>query len=120
MRLSADEPYPRTPGMTGAARAARRLQTNRSAKQAQRARERAAGRIDREGLDRALVDALREHLAVDDRSLSRPIDARVVLSIAHQRILERGERDGLRLDRRALMTALGDRVLKAARPRPGC
>lgn len=112
MRLTADEPYPRSPGMTGAARAARRLATNRNAKAAQRGRERAAGSVDRETLDRALVGALAELLSVGERSLTTALMPAAIVKIAHVRILERGERQGARLDKDVLMAALGDRLLR--------
>ncbi|MGH1574517.1 hypothetical protein ACRAWG_32570 [Methylobacterium sp. P31] len=116
MPLSADEPYPQPRGLTGAQRAARRRDVARRSKAKARAAARAAGIVDRETLERSIVDAMREILAIDDRSLSRPIDPRVVLKVAHTRLMERGDREGTDLDRQALMHALGERVTKPVRP----
>ncbi len=109
-------PTPRGP--TGAQRAARRRDLARTRKAAQRGRERAAGRVDRETMDRALVDAFREILSAHGDSLTAPVVPAVVLGLALQRTVERAAQEERYLDRYALTDGLRRRLLRPGRPRP--
>lgn len=111
-------PTPR--GLTGAQRAARRRLSARTRKATQRAQLRERGRLNREALDRALVDAFRELLSAHGDSLTQPVVPAVVLGIAMQRTVERAAREERYLDQRALSADLGRRLLKPGRkPREG-
>lgn len=111
----AHETLPTPRGLTGAERAARRRLSYRTRKAAQRAQLRERGRLNREALDRALVDAFRELLSAHGDSLTQPVVPAVVLGIAMQRVVERAEQEARYLDQRALSADLGRRLLKPGR-----
>lgn len=111
----APETCPTPRGPTGAQRAARRRLSARTRKASQRARDRERGRLDREALDRALVDAFRELLSSHGDSLTQPVVPAVVLGLAMQRSVERAAQEERYLDQRALSADLGRRLLKPGR-----
>lgn len=92
----------------------------RRRKAAERNRLRDLGRPDAAALDRAIADALRTFLSVDDRSLTRPLDPRALLTETMEQLRQRSARaqesgrDEVVYDARQVVDALKNRLLVAA------
>ena len=114
----AHETFPTPRGLTGAQRLARRRASYRERKASQRERDRKLGRLNREALDRALIDALRELLSAHGGTLTEPVIPAVVLGLAMQRSIERAAQEEHFIDQRALSADLGRRLLKPGRKAP--